>query len=65
MEHISNLFSLKSHPSFDYVDTLLVTFVDESRIFRFDSEGDVEEVDEFKGMVKLLHAAGLEGGAGA
>ena len=51
MEHISNLFSLKSNPSSEYVDTLLVTFVNESRVFRFDSNGEVEEVEEFKGMI--------------
>jgi len=51
MEHISNLFSLKSNPSSEYVDTLLVTFVNESRVFRFDSDGEVEEVEEFKGMI--------------
>ncbi|KAF2188282.1 DNA damage-binding protein 1 [Zopfia rhizophila CBS 207.26] len=49
MEHISNLFSLKSSPS-DTVDTLLVTFVNESRIFRFAPQGEVEEVEEFAGL---------------
>ncbi|KAJ4379673.1 hypothetical protein N0V86_004855 [Didymella sp. IMI 355093] len=50
MEHISNLFSLKSNPSSDYVDTLLVTFVNESRVFRFDPQGEVEEVEEFASL---------------
>ncbi|KAH9881948.1 hypothetical protein J1614_001119 [Plenodomus biglobosus] len=50
MEHISNLFSLKSDASAQYADTLLVTFVDESRIFRFDSQGEVEEVEEFASL---------------
>jgi DNA damage-binding protein 1 len=50
MEHISNLFSLKSTVSADYVDTLLVSFVNESRLFRFDSQGEVEEVDDFASL---------------
>jgi DNA damage-binding protein 1 len=50
MEHISNLFDLKSNPSLDTADTLLVTFVDESRVFRFDASGEVEEVEEFAGL---------------
>ncbi|KAF2855653.1 DNA damage-binding protein 1 [Plenodomus tracheiphilus IPT5] len=50
MEHISNLFSLKSDTSAQYADTLLVTFVNESRIFRFDPQGEVEEVEEFASL---------------
>ncbi|KAF2273015.1 DNA damage-binding protein 1 [Westerdykella ornata] len=50
MEHISNLFDLKSSPSLGAVDTLLVTSVTESRVFRFDASGDVEEIDEFAGL---------------
>ncbi|KAB2110516.1 DNA damage-binding protein 1 [Alternaria gaisen] len=50
MEHISNLFSLKSTASAQYADTLLVSFVNESRIFRFDPQGEVEEVDEFASL---------------
>lgn len=50
MEHISNLFDLKSSPSLECVDTLLVTFVNESRVFRFDASGEVEEVEEFAGL---------------
>jgi DNA damage-binding protein 1 len=50
MDLVSNLFSLKSKDSLSHVDTLLVTFVNESRVFRFDSEGEVEEVEEFAGL---------------
>ncbi|KAF2682076.1 DNA damage-binding protein 1 [Lentithecium fluviatile CBS 122367] len=50
MDLISNLFSLASNPSSQHVDTLLVTFVNESRVFRFDPQGEVEEVDEFAGL---------------
>jgi DNA damage-binding protein 1 len=47
MEHISNLFGLKSTGSAENADTLLVTFVDETRVFRFDPQGEVEEIDAF------------------
>ncbi|KAF2708767.1 hypothetical protein K504DRAFT_467997 [Pleomassaria siparia CBS 279.74] len=50
MEHILSLFGLKSDPSSNYEDTLLVTFVDESRVFSFDSQGEVEEVEAFAGL---------------
>ncbi|KAJ4351757.1 uncharacterized protein N0V89_007100 [Didymosphaeria variabile] len=50
MEHISNLFSLKSNGAAEYVDTLLATFVSESRVFKFDAQGEVEEVDHFAGL---------------
>jgi DNA damage-binding protein 1 len=50
MEHISDLFSLRSNASTDYADTLLVTFVNETRVFRFDSQGEVEEVGDFASL---------------
>ncbi len=50
MEHISNIFSLRSNASIEKVDTLLVTFVNESRIFRFDQQGEIEEVEEFASL---------------
>ncbi|KAL5428547.1 hypothetical protein PMIN04_000694 [Paraphaeosphaeria minitans] len=50
MEHISNLFSLKSSGAAEFVNTLLVTFVNESRVFKFDAQGEVEEVEEFAGL---------------
>ncbi|KAF1939040.1 hypothetical protein EJ02DRAFT_409238 [Clathrospora elynae] len=65
MEHISDLFSLKSTASAEHVDTLLVTFVNESRIFRFDPQGEVEEVDELASLAleeTTLAAANLSQG---
>ncbi|KAH8728800.1 mono-functional DNA-alkylating methyl methanesulfonate N-term-domain-containing protein [Phaeosphaeriaceae sp. PMI808] len=47
MEHISDLFSLKSSALSEHDDTLLVTFVNETRVFRFDAQGEVEEIEEF------------------
>ncbi|TKA64635.1 hypothetical protein B0A49_06908 [Cryomyces minteri] len=51
MRHVSDMFSLKSTPSEDYVDTLIVSFVDETRAFHFNPDGEVEEVEEYKGLV--------------
>lgn len=65
MDHISNLFSLKSNDATEHVDTLLVTFVNESRVFRFDSQGEVEEVEDFAGLAlseTTLVAANLSQG---
>ncbi|KAI9705477.1 MAG: hypothetical protein M1836_006232 [Candelina mexicana] len=50
MEHINDLFSLKSTGTSDFVDTLVVSFVDETRVFQFSSDGDVEEVEECHGL---------------
>ncbi|PVH92450.1 DNA damage-binding protein 1 [Periconia macrospinosa] len=53
MEHISDIFSLSSDGHSELVDTLLVAFVNESRIFKFDPSGEVEEVEEFAGLQTL------------
>ncbi|QIW99371.1 hypothetical protein AMS68_004889 [Peltaster fructicola] len=47
---ISAMFGLKSDPTHHYMDTLLVSFVDHTRVFYFSAEGQVEEHDEFKGF---------------
>lgn len=51
LEGIHHIFSLKSDPSLPYADSLLVCFVDHSRVFTFSSDGGVEEADEFKGLL--------------
>ncbi|KAF2396542.1 putative UV-damaged DNA binding protein [Trichodelitschia bisporula] len=48
--HVVDLFSLKSDTSSQHVDTLVVSFIDETRVFAFSENGDVEELLEFKGM---------------
>ena len=48
MEHISDIFALRSSGTAEQVDTLIVSFVDETRVFRFSAEGEVEEVNEYK-----------------
>ncbi|KAF8456915.1 damage-specific DNA binding complex, subunit DDB1 [Terfezia claveryi] len=47
MAGIRGLWGLKTNPHSEYHDTLLVTFIDESRVFRFGPEGDVEELDSY------------------
>lgn len=48
MEHINDIFALRSSGSKEHVDTLVVSFVDETRVFRFSEEGEVEEVNDYK-----------------
>ena len=48
--HINDMFALRSSSTSNLVDLLLVSFVDESRIFKFQTEGVVEEQAEFKGL---------------
>jgi len=48
MEHINDIFALRPSGSSEQVDTLVVSFVDETRVFRFSAEGEVEEVDDYK-----------------
>lgn len=50
MENITDVFSLKSSPALGFVDTLVVSFIAHTRVFTFSPDGDVEEVDNFKGM---------------
>lgn len=50
MQHIAEVFSLKSDASLEFVDTLVVSFIAHTRVFTFAPDGDVEEVESFKGM---------------
>jgi DNA damage-binding protein 1 len=50
MEHIMDLWALQVSSAGGFSDTLLVTFVDETRVFKFGSDGDVEELDQFLGL---------------
>ncbi|QPG94679.1 hypothetical protein C2857_006712 [Epichloe festucae Fl1] len=43
------LFTLKSHGS-SHTDTLVVSSIGDTRVFRFASDGGIEEVYEFQGM---------------
>lgn len=47
ISHITDLWGLDSTGQSGIQDTLLVSFVNETRVFKFDPEASVEEVDEF------------------
>ncbi|KAL2444016.1 DNA damage-binding protein 1a [Exophiala dermatitidis] len=47
LSHITDLWGLSSTGQSDVQDVLVVSFVTETRVFKFDSEAAVEEVDEF------------------
>ncbi|KIW34424.1 uncharacterized protein PV07_01202 [Cladophialophora immunda] len=47
LSHIIDLWGLSSTGLDSTQDTLLVSFVNETRIFKFDAEASVEEVDDF------------------
>lgn len=47
ISHITDLWAVSSTGRGDVQDTLIVSFVDETRIFKFDEEASVEEVDDF------------------
>ncbi|KAI1656779.1 mono-functional DNA-alkylating methyl methanesulfonate N-term-domain-containing protein [Daldinia decipiens] len=50
MENVRSLFPLKSHGA-SKTDTLVVSFLTETRIFKFTPGAEVEELDEFGGMI--------------
>ena len=50
MDHITNLFPLQSSSGTEHTDVLIVSFVNETRAFKFSSEGEIEEVDDYKGL---------------
>ncbi|EEH42058.1 DNA damage-binding protein 1a [Paracoccidioides lutzii Pb01] len=65
MEHITDLWALRVACQEGFSDTLLVSFVDESRVFHFTQDGEVEEKDEFMGLglaESTLLAANLPNG---
>ncbi|KAJ6010929.1 hypothetical protein N7451_002341 [Penicillium sp. IBT 35674x] len=65
MDHITDLWGLQAQTSGEILDTLLVTFVDETRVFRFSADGEVEELESFLGLTldeSTLLAANLPGG---
>ncbi|KAI0200011.1 mono-functional DNA-alkylating methyl methanesulfonate N-term-domain-containing protein [Astrocystis sublimbata] len=50
MENVRSLFSLKSYGAAK-TDTLIVSLLMETRVFLFDATGNIEELEEFKGLV--------------
>ena len=49
-KHITDLFALRSTIHKERMDLLLISFVEETRLFRFEDDGDVEEQSEYKGL---------------
>lgn len=65
MAHATEIYSLKSSPGAEFMDTLVVSFVSHTRVFRFDSDGQVEEAEDFKGFdlaESTLYAGSLPDG---
>lgn len=50
MVGIRGLWGLKSTPGNEYDDILVVSFIDETRVFQFHSEDDPEELEHFGGF---------------
>lgn len=61
---ITSMFSISSGPN-GPADTLIVSFLGHSRVFRFEPSGEVEEAEQFKGFnltESTLHAGNLSDG---
>lgn len=50
IDHVSDLFPLRSSSAKAQSDVVAASFVDETRIFQFSADGEVEEQEEFMGM---------------
>ncbi|KAF8248907.1 DNA damage-binding protein 1 [Wilcoxina mikolae CBS 423.85] len=50
MDGVRGLWAVKIDAASEFDDILLVSFIDETRIFRFDPDGEVEELNNFKGF---------------
>lgn len=57
MENITDIFALRSRAPYQRDDTLVVSFVDETRVFYFSEDGDVEELETSCGLT--LHETTL------
>jgi DNA damage-binding protein 1 len=55
MEDIRGVFALRSSDLSKANDTLIVSLPTETRILRFDSEGEIEEVESFRGFKQDQH----------
>lgn len=50
MEHVTDIFGVRTKSGAAFSDTLLVSFLTHTRAFVFSSEGDAEEVDQLHGL---------------
>ena len=51
MNHATDLFSLRSNGASANVDLLVVSFISETRVFHFQTDGGIEEKTEFKSLI--------------
>ena len=51
MDHATELFALRSTPTIEYDDLLIVSFVNETRAIYFGANGDIEEQAHFKSLI--------------
>ncbi|KAK0744925.1 mono-functional DNA-alkylating methyl methanesulfonate N-term-domain-containing protein [Apiosordaria backusii] len=64
-QHVRGVYSFRGAVGEGKMDTLVVSFLTETRVFRFDTDGGVEEVGEFMGFsldCQTLLAMNLLGG---
>jgi DNA damage-binding protein 1 len=54
LENVRGLFSLRSYGSHK-VDTLVISFLTDTRVFRFDMDGGIEEVSSLYGLILDQH----------
>jgi DNA damage-binding protein 1 len=50
MHGIRNVFNLRSSSCSSHDDTIAISFIDSTRVLHVDPDGEVEELDEFKGL---------------
>lgn len=50
MDHIIDLFALRATSESAYVNLLVVSLIEETRVFQFLPEGEIEEHEEYKGF---------------
>lgn len=55
MEDVRGVFNLRSNDQSKADDTLLVSFPTETRIFKFDPQGEIEELENYRGLTMDQH----------
>jgi DNA damage-binding protein 1 len=55
MEEVRGVFNLRSSEESQADDILVVSFPTETRIFKFDPQGEIEEVESFRGLALDQH----------
>lgn len=55
VEDVRGVFNLRSSEQSKADDVLLISFPTESRVFKFDGQGEIEEVESFRGLSMNQH----------